>query len=120
MQGTLDFTVSSHCPPSIFLRAKPCIPFESKHKVLTSKCGYLGSAVLWETFLHFTSIYFAFKINGKFFLLSEMITNDLTHGFAIDNLALQDVEDEERPRAGSLPPVVQFAEDSDHSDKEVC
>lgn len=49
-----------------------------------------------------------------------MITNDLTHGFAIDNLALQDVDDEERPRAGSLPPVVQFADDSDHSDKEVC
>ena len=62
MQGTLDFTVSEHCPPPplIFLRAKRCIPFESKHKVLTSKCGYLGSAVLWETFRHFTSSYFAF------------------------------------------------------------
>lgn len=49
----------------------------------------------------------------------EMITNDLTHGFAIDNLALEDADDEVRPRAGSLPPVVQFAEgDSDHSDKE--
>ena len=60
-------------------------------------------------------------INGKFFPLSEMITNDLTHGFAIDNLALEDADDEVRPRAGSLPPVVQFADgDSDHSDKEVC
>lgn len=48
-----------------------------------------------------------------------MIPNDLTHGFAIDNLALQ-YDEEERPRAGSLPPVVQFADDSDHSDKEVC
>lgn len=50
-----------------------------------------------------------------------MITNDLTHGFAIDNLALEDADDVVRPRAGSLPPVVQFADgDSDHSDKEVC
>ena len=49
-----------------------------------------------------------------------MITNDLTHGIAFENLAHED-EDEEvnRPRSGSLP-VVQFAaDDSDHSDKEV-
>lgn len=48
-----------------------------------------------------------------------MITNDLTHGIAFENLAHDDADDQiPRPRAGSLP-VVQFAEDSDHSDKEV-
>ena len=48
-----------------------------------------------------------------------MITNDLTHGIAFENLAHEDA-DEDRPRSNSLPPVVQFADDSDHSDKEVC
>lgn len=50
---------------------------------------------------------------------SEMLTNDLTHGVAFENLAHEDIEDIERPRSGSLP-AVQFAEDSDRdSDKEV-
>ena len=48
-----------------------------------------------------------------------MIANDLTHGIAFENLAHEDA-DEDRPRSNSLPPVVQFADDSDHSDKEVC
>lgn len=48
-----------------------------------------------------------------------MLTNDLTHGFAVDNLAMDDTEDVERPRSGSVP-AVQFADDSDRdSDKEV-
>ena len=48
-----------------------------------------------------------------------MLTNDLTHGFAVDNLAMDDTEEVERPRSGSVP-AVQFAEDSDRdSDKEV-
>lgn len=48
-----------------------------------------------------------------------MLTNDLTHGFAIDNLAMDDTEEMERPRSGSVP-AVQFADDSDRdSDKEV-
>ena len=54
------------------------------------------------------------------FSLLEMLANDhLTHGFAMDNLAHEEADEEPRPRAGSLP-VVQFAADeSDHSDKEV-
>ena len=55
------------------------------------------------------------------FHFSEMLTNDLTHGFAIDNLAMDDddTEEIERPRSGSVP-AVQFADDSDRdSDKEV-
>ncbi|KAJ7325632.1 neurotransmitter receptor transport postsynaptic membrane to endosome [Desmophyllum pertusum] len=48
----------------------------------------------------------------------EMLTNDLTHGIAFENLAHDDMEDIDRPRSGSLP-AVQFAEDSDKdSDKE--
>ena len=54
-----------------------------------------------------------------FFICSEMLTNDLTHGFAVDNLAMDEAEDVERPRSGSVP-AVQFADDSDKdSDKEV-
>ena len=53
------------------------------------------------------------------FICLEMLTNDLTHGFAVDNLAMDDTEEVERPRSGSVP-AVQFAEDSDRdSDKEV-
>jgi len=48
-----------------------------------------------------------------------MLTNDLTHGFAVDNLAMDDTEEVARPRSGSVP-AVQFADDSDRdSDKEV-
>lgn len=48
-----------------------------------------------------------------------MLTNDLTHGFAVDNLAMDETEEVERPRSGSVP-AVQFADDSDKdSDKEV-
>ena len=53
----------------------------------------------------------------------EMITNDLTHGIAFENLAHEDDEEEvNRPRSGSEPVQVHFAgaDDSDHSDKEVC
>ena len=46
-----------------------------------------------------------------------MLTNDLTHGVAFENLA-HDEMDIQRPRSGSLP-AVQFAEDSGDSDKEV-
>lgn len=54
-----------------------------------------------------------------FFICSEMLTNDLTHGFAVDNLAMDETEEVERPRSGSVP-AVQFADDSDKdSDKEV-
>jgi len=54
-----------------------------------------------------------------FFIFSEMLTNDLTHGFAVDNLAMDDTEEVARPRSGSVP-AVQFADDSDRdSDKEV-
>ena len=50
-----------------------------------------------------------------------MITNELTHGIGFENLAHEDPGEIEvtRPRSGSEP-VVQFADDSDHSDKEVC
>lgn len=49
-----------------------------------------------------------------------MITNDLTPAMGFENLAQDDHEPEEimRPRSGSEP-VVQFADESDHSDKEV-
>ncbi|XP_068737524.1 protein scribble homolog [Montipora capricornis] len=49
----------------------------------------------------------------------EMITNELTHGIGFENLAHEDPGEVEvtRPRSGSEP-VVQFADDSDHSDKE--
>lgn len=50
----------------------------------------------------------------------EMITNELTPAMGFDNLAQDDHEPEDimRPRSGSEP-VVQFADDSDHSDREV-
>ncbi|XP_078383330.1 protein scribble homolog isoform X2 [Oculina patagonica] len=48
----------------------------------------------------------------------EMLTNDLTHGFGMDNLAMEETEEIERPRSGSAP-AVQFADDSGgESDKE--
>lgn len=49
----------------------------------------------------------------------EMITNELTPAMGFDNLAQDDHEPEDimRPRSGSEP-VVQFADDSDHSDRE--
>lgn len=49
----------------------------------------------------------------------EMITNELTPAMGFDNLAQDDHEPENimRPRSGSEP-VVQFADDSDHSDRE--
>lgn len=48
-----------------------------------------------------------------------MFTNDLTYGFVVDNFVMDDIEEVERLRSGSVL-VVQFVDDFDRdSDKEV-